>query len=183
MALKLGNEKEIVKYATVLNGVGILQALKSDVSVFPIEQKDVHGRIGEGISKLQDEMVRVEASKEYKSVQYKKGKGLTKKEYNAAMHRNALVKEFNRALAHPERNRSIFREVLEFSEHHDTTVFVLGQAHRSGILSLANTHLPSGTLFVWITPKELWWWKAMVNRVVWISTLTVLIASALYAFS
>jgi len=183
MALKLHNEKDISKNATALNGLGLLQAMKPDVSMFPIEQKDVHGRIGEGIAKLQDEMARIEASKEYKSVQYKKGKGLTKPEYNSIMRRNALVKAFNKALKHPERNRSIFREVVEFSEQHDITVFVLGQAHRGGILTLANRHLPEGTLFVWITPKELWWWKAMMGRVVWISAITTLIASALYVFS
>lgn len=167
-ALRRKDAAEVRHTATVLNGLTILQSLYSDVSLFPIEQVDVHGRLGEGIGYLHDEIAALEASSSYRGFQAKGGKGLTQEEYDAATRRMTLGKQFHALLNHPERDRSIFREVVEHAEGRAMTVFVLGQAHRGRQLKLAKEYLPADALYVWITPPQLWWWRSMVRRALWI---------------
>ena len=84
-----------------------------------------------------------------------------------AMRRNRLVKEFNKMLRHPERDRAIFREVCDHAADMPVTAFVLGQGHRQAMLRLARKHAPRDVLFLWITTPVLWWWRAMRQRIGW----------------
>ena len=166
-ALNRGNENDTGTYASMLNALTVMQALHADVSMYPIEQADVHGAIGVAITQLQQEIAKIETSAAYRSCQKKGGKGLTQAEYEAAKTRNALVKQFNATLKHPERDRAILREVLKHADS-PVTVFVLGTGHRSGMLSLTAKHLPDGYLFAWASPPSFWWKKAMLYRVGWV---------------
>lgn len=177
-ALKQGDRKKAEQTSAALNALTLMQALYPKVTVFPIEQKQVHEAIGENITKLRQEIDRVEASTAFISVQRKGGKKLTQEEYDAAILRNKLIKEFNKMLAHPERDRAIFREVLDHAEEVPVTVFVLGEAHRSAMLRLARRHVPEDVLFLWITPPVLWWWRAIIKRTGWVLA-GIITASAL----
>ena len=172
-ALRRNDDRTRGRTVATLNGLTLLQAIHHDASIFPIEQHAVHGSLSAAVDELQQRIARVEASPAYRSVRAKDGKKLTPQEYQAAMERNALVRQWNTLLKHPERDRAIFREVLEASMEKPLTAFVLGEGHRAGFLRLARRELPTDTLFVWITPKELWWWKAMIQR----ALLTVIFAT------
>ncbi|OGJ57999.1 hypothetical protein A2635_03135 [Candidatus Peribacteria bacterium RIFCSPHIGHO2_01_FULL_51_9] len=165
-ALRRGSRSQTEYAATALNALTLLQALHAQVTVFPLEQSDVHGRVYEGIVHLQNEIARIESSSAFCAMQRKGGKKLTSEEYAAATLRNKLVKEFNALLAHPERDRSIMRQVIEHIDG-PLTVFILGNAHRRNILKIAREHVPDDALFVWITPPALWWWEAVMRRMGW----------------
>ena len=165
-ALHRGDTKKATSSAAALSGIALLQALDRGVSMFPIEQADVHTAIGKNIAKLQHEIRQLERSSLYKSVQRKGGKGLSKEEYESAVMRNKLIKQFNKTIAHPQRDRAILREVIKHAKG-DVTVFILGTGHRSGFLSLTKKNLPKGYVFAWLTPPSLWWWKATVRRILW----------------
>jgi hypothetical protein len=167
-ALGKGDVDRAGREALALNALSLLQAVEPGVRVFPIEQRDVHGTIGAELTPLQTEMDRMEALPAYLRARAKGGKGLSREEYDAAVRHRRLVEAFNQLLSHSERDRSIFREALRFAEKSPFTVYVLGQAHRRAQLHLAAEHLPEGTLFLWITPPSLWWWKAMLARVGWV---------------
>lgn len=152
-----------LRWNTMLNGLALLQAERPDVSLFAIEQTQVHGRIATELSAVKQSLEALEASASFQSVQRKGGRGLTTEEYRSAMEHRALVRQYNRLLASPERDRSIFHEVLAQARQSNTTVFLLGQAHRSAQLQLARA-LPPGYAFVWITPAALWWLQAVVRR-------------------
>ena len=162
------NRKQITETVTALNALTLMQALDDSISMFPIEQKDVHGRIHDGITQLHQQIEQVKSTSLYQSFHAKEGKNLTKQEYELATELNDLVDAYSKLLKHPERDRSIFREVVEHAEEQDMTVFILGNAHRSQILRLARKHVPSDALFVWVTPPALWWWEAMLRRTGWI---------------
>lgn len=168
-ALRRNNENEVHRTLQGLNALNLLQAIDEHIVVFPIEQRDVHGPLSQQITQLHGDIERIEHLKEYQSAISKGGKGLHKGEYDAVVQRNALIRAYNAALAHGVRNESIFEEVLREAQRNDETVFVLGQAHRSAILKLAKKHLPSDTVFVWITPKPLWK-PILVRRFVYLLT-------------
>jgi len=178
-ALRSQDKKKKSETVSALNGLALLQAMESDVSIFPIEQQAVHGAIGQNIDRLQKEIGALEHTSAFASYKKKAGKGLTKDEYDIAMQRNALIKEFNKMIKHPSRDKSILREILK---HADTpmTVFVLGQGHRHAFLRLAKSHIPDDTLFVWITPPSLWWWKSMRNRFMWVLLTSILLYFGVY---
>lgn len=183
-ALRRGNGEQAAKESTALNGLALLQALDPAVTIFPIEQRRVHGLIGDQIDALQQEITRVEASSAYQAGSAKGGKGLTKEEYDALVRRNALTQSFNKTLTHPERDRSIFYEIIRNAERSPLTVFVLGQAHRPAQLRLAREHAGDDALYVWITPPMLWWWGAVLRRIGWtILTGLVLLGVLWYAFA
>lgn len=165
-ALHKGDTKKATSAAAALNGIVLLQALDRAVTIFPIEQEQVHSAIGKNIAMLQHEIRQLEHSSLYRSVQQKGGKGLTKAEYESAHMRNKLIKQFNCAIADPERDKAILHEVLKHA-HGDMTVFILGAGHRTGFLHLADKTLPKGYVFAWLTPPSLWWWKAMLRRLGW----------------
>ena len=173
-ALHKGDAKKAASTSMTLNGIALLQALDKGVTMFPIEQKDVHSAIGQSINRLQHEIHQIETSSLFRSVQQKSGKGLTKEEYESAVMRNKLIKQFNKVIAHPERDRAIMREVIKHAKT-DITVFILGAGHRSGFLTLAAKILPEGYVFVWLTPPGLWWWKATLRRIGWV----IIVAAAL----
>ena len=174
-ALRRGDAREVERTSALLNALTVLQAEDPDVAVFPIEQRDVHGAVGEGIDRLHAEIERAEADPAYRRAQAKQGRGLAPDEYHAAVRRSDLVKAFNATLAHPERDRAIFREVAERAERTEVTVFVLGTAHRRGMLKVARQFLPEGVLFAWVTPPQLWWARAMVRRVLWACGIILLL--------
>ena len=164
----LGRDPERAAHAALLlSGLTLLQAAHEDCAVFAIEQAAVHGAVGEGVARLRSEMDALERLPEYAEFRRKGGKGLTREEYDVAGRHQALVKAYNATLAHPERDRAIFREIVEFAEKRDVTVFVLGAAHRKGFLRLARRHLPADVLFAWVMPPMLWWWKAALHRFAW----------------
>lgn len=173
-ALRKGKKDQIVALSSALNGLALLQALDSDVTIFPIEQADVHSAVGDAIVKLSRQISELEKSSTYQSVLRKGGKGLTTEEYKTALTRNKLIKQFNKTLAHPERDRAILREVLKHSDG-PVTAFVLGTGHRSNFLTLAAKSLPDGYLLVWVTPPSLWWHKAMLKRITWIVLLGLMV--------
>jgi len=177
-SLKRKNKEEVKLAVTKLNGLALLQAVDPHVTIFPIEQKAVHGIIGDNLNRLQKEIGALESTSEFKSYRRKSGKKLTKDEYAVAVQHNALVKEFNKMIKHPDRERSILREVLEHADK-SVTVFVLGQGHRHAFLSLARHHVPDDVLFAWITPPHLWWWSTMLKRASWI-VLVVVITLGIY---
>lgn len=169
-ALRRGSRAQAEEAATALNALTLLQALDPQVTVFPLEQSDVHGRVYEGIVHLQNEIAQIESSSAFSSVSEKGGKGLTAEEYAAAKLQSELVQEFNALLSHPERDRSILRQILEQVDS-PLTVFILGNAHRRNMLKIAREHMPDDVLFVWVTPPALWWWEAVMRRVGWGLTL------------
>ena len=171
-ALHKGDIKKATTTSTSLNGIALLQALDKGVTMFPIEQKEVHSAIGQSIARLQHEISQLEMSTLYQSVQQKGGKGLTKEEYESAVMRNKLIKQFNKTITHPERDRAILREVIKHAQK-DITVFILGAGHRSGFLTLASKSIPDEYLFVWLTPPSLWWWKAMLRRIGWVTIIII----------
>lgn len=178
-ALHRGDTKKATSAAAALNGIALLQALDRGVTMFPIEQEQVHSAIGKNIAMLQHEIRQLEQSSLYQSVQRKGGKGLSKEEYESAHMRNKLIKQFNQNLADPERDKAILHEVLKHA-HGDITVFILGAGHRTGFLNLTAKSLPKGYVFAWFTPPSLWWWKAMLRRAGW---LLVLLLSVLMMMS
>jgi hypothetical protein len=173
-ALHKGDAKQAASACMCLNGIALLQALNKGITMFPIEQKDVHSAIGQSIARLQHELHQIETSSLFQSVQRKGGKGLTKAEYESAVMRNKLIKQFNKVIAHPERDRSILREVIKHSDK-DITVFILGAAHRSGFLTLSAKTLPEGYMLAWLTPPSLWWWKALLRRTMWIAIVASMV--------
>lgn len=175
-ALHKGDTKKAETSAAALNGIALLQSLNAGVAMFPIEQKDVHSAIGESIARLQHEIKQIEGSSLYQSVQRKGGKGLSKEEYESAVMRNKLIKQFNKTIAHPDRDKAILREVIKHSDR-EVTVFILGTGHRSGFLTLSAKHLPEGYMLAWLTPPSLWWAKATIRRIGWV----ILIVAALLA--
>jgi hypothetical protein len=180
-ALRSGDGRTASRTVATLNGLTLLQAVHGDAALFPIEQRSVHGTITAAIDALQQRIARAEASAVYQASRSKGGKNLTKQEYAAAMERNTLVKEWNALLKHPERDRAIFREIVEAAGDQVLTVFVLGEGHRSGMLRLAKREGPSDMLFVWVTPKALWWWKTMLVRSGWIIA-AMIVAVGMYVF-
>lgn len=180
-ALARNDKREAEKAHAMLNGLTVLQALRPDAGVFPIEQRDVHGRIGAGLDALSGEIARIEATPAYRSVMAKRGKGLTPAEYETAVARGKLVEEFNALISHPDREMSILREVLEHAQD-GLTVFILGIAHREPMLRLARENLPPDVGFVWITPPQLWRWKAMLRRA-GVVLLLLLAAAAAVAYA
>lgn len=173
-ALRKG-DREVAAHATAaLNGLSVLQAVDPKVTIFPIERRDLHGAIGEAIDTLSREIQKVEASTAFQSAQRKGGKGLTKQEYKAALTRHALIKQYNKTLSHPERDRAIQKEVLKHMGDR-MTVFVLGQAHHTNQLTFAARTMPDGVLFVWLTPPGLWWWQALLWRIGWAISIILLL--------
>jgi len=158
-ALRRRDPAAVSAAAARLNALVVLQAFRPEIPVFPIEQQDVHGAIGEGIRRVQDELEACTASPAYQSALAKGGRGLTREEYDAVEHRNGLVQAFNKILSHPERDRSMFREILRHAEGRPVTAFVLGQAHRPRMLRLAREHLDPDTVFAWVSPPQFWRWK------------------------
>lgn len=163
-ALKRGDLATAREAHMRLNGLALLQAFRQGIGVFPIEQDDVHGRIGGGLDALSTAIKDIETSVAFKAVQAKGGKHLTKAEYDAAVERGKLVDQFNTLITHPDRERSILREVLEHAEKTDLTVFILGEAHRKPMLRLAKEHLSSDHQFIWLTPPSLWRWQTRLIR-------------------
>lgn len=166
-SLRKGNQEKIATYSTALNGLALLQALEQNVAMFPIEQRDVHSAIGQTLDRLTKELKHIESSSAYRSASSKGGKGLTKEEYGVVLQRNKVIKQFNKTISHPERDRSILRQVLKHATD-EVTVFVLGTGHRSGMLTLASKTLPEGYLFAWVTPPALWWMKSLTRKIGWI---------------
>lgn len=166
-ALRSGKIEQARTEATALNGVALLQVFDPSIHFFPIEQRDVHGVIGAQITALHREIASIEGSSAYGHARQKQGRGLTRDEFEAITKRNLLVRAFNKTLTHPERDRSIFREILREAEQSPLTVFVLGNAHRRAQLRLAREHLPSNVLFLWITPPQLWLWQTLTTRIAW----------------
>lgn len=181
-ALRKGDLDNAARESLFVNALTLMQAMSPSVTVFPIEQADVHGAVGAGIEELHKQIERIESSTVYRSAAAKRGKHLTPEEAEAAKLRNDLVQAYNKTIAHPERDRSILREVLEQAEKKPVTVFILGEAHRKGMLKLAKKHLPEGMVFAWITPPQLWRWKAWISRLGWLLFLGVVTIGAMAAF-
>jgi hypothetical protein len=161
--------------ALQLNALTVLQAVHGDVTVFPIEQQAVHGTLGSQLHQLQDTLATVERSPAFQSVVRKGGRNLTREEFDAANKHKDVVTMLSATLRHPERDRAILREVLEHAENKHLTVFLLGQAHRSGMLRLAKEHLPSDILFVWITPPQLKSGGGVLKLIGWLAVAGILV--------
>lgn len=175
-ALRTGNTSEMVYGNSALNGLAVLQAGHDLVTIFPIEQTHVHSGVSGHLQEVSARLEQIEHTADFQNYRRKKGRGLTKAEYDAAVTYRTLVSRFNRTLKAPERDRSIFIEVLAMAKARPLTVFVLGQGHRFAQLQLAKSELPSGYQFIWITPSSLWWWQAISTRIGWV--FVVLLAAA-----
>lgn len=154
-ALKDRNDRDIAKAVRELSALTLLQVRYRDAGVFSIEQSSVHARVTSAVHALGIEIEKLERSAAFRRARSKKGKNLTKEEYAATVRRNGLVKKFNAVLRHPERDRSIFREVSEYAKDRDVTVFLLGEAHRTPMLKIAAEFGDDDVLFMWITPPNL----------------------------
>ncbi len=165
-ALRKNDMPRVASESTLLNGLTVLQAVDPDVTLFPIEDSEIHSGVGKMVEVLHKELESVTASDTYQRAQSKGGKNLTQSEYDAVIRHNEIVKAYNKALASPERDRAIFeaigqqakRDAKRYTEGRDQplcTVFILGQAHRHSFLHLAKQCVPSRALFVWVTPAPL----------------------------
>jgi hypothetical protein len=177
-ALKYRDADGIAEALTRLNALSLLQALDERVTVFPIEQQQIHGPLAAQLQGLHVQIERIEHSDPYRSVVAKKGKGLTRQEYDAAMVRQRLVKTYNGILTNTQRNEALFEEAMRYGERQELTVFVLGQGHRRAMLRLAAQYLPPDAAFVWITPSPLWR-PVLVRRAVIIVVILLFTAYAL----
>lgn len=171
-ALRTGATTEIVYGNSALNGLAVLQAEHQLLSIFPIEQTHVHSGVSSHLQEVSARLEQIEHSADFQNYRRKHGRRLTKAEYDAAITYRTLVSRFNRTLQAPERDRSIFLEVLATAQTRPLTVFVLGQGHRFAQLQMAKNELPPGYQFIWITPPPLWWWQTMATRLSWVLLLT-----------
>lgn len=151
-----------------LDALSILQAIDERVTIFPLERTMIHRAIHAKIDDVQKRIGNIEHSQVFLSGKSKGGKLLSQQEVHAFLARNDLVRSFNSLLTDPERDRSICDAVFSRSSQSDVTAFILGQGHRQSILSLAGKHLPADTMFVWITPPQLWLWKAVLQWAGWL---------------
>ncbi len=166
-ALRHRRAEAIIRESAKLNGLVALQAMDSGVSIFPIEDRAIHGAVGRNMRELHEMMERLQTTEALRSARSKNGENLTLAEYEAALRFGKLVKTYNKVLASPQRDRAIFQAIMDQAEHerriappdHRPLVilatFVLGQAHRQGFLRLAKRHIPHDTLFLWVTPAPL----------------------------
>lgn len=164
-ALMKGEITNAHEYALALNALSVLQVLYPRVSIFPIEEKEVHQRMGAQLDALHAQMEHVELSPAFAHAKSKQGRGLTQEEYAAVQRFNALAQLFQETLSHPLRDEAIFSLVVRHADTLPITVFVLGQAHKAAQRAQARAHLPSDCLCVWITPPQLWMWQSILRSV------------------
>ena len=162
-----------------LDALSLLQANHSQVTIFPLERDNVHSAIHKSLNSLQDQVKGLESSAAFRSARSKGGKGLTQKEVQALLNRNKLVQSRNQLLSDPRRDQEIFKNVITQATSESVTVFVLGQGHRNRFLMLARSQMPSDMLFVWITPPQLWLWRAVQS---WSGLLLLCFALAILVF-
>ncbi len=185
-ALKRQRPEEIAHQSAMLSALAVLQALHPAVTVFPIENNSVHAAVGDRISGLADEIANLEALPSLRRARAKNGRGLTNEEYAAAKQMHSLVREYNRTLASPQRDRAIFRAVTDVAQRSSTeehtgmsdtptTVFVLGEAHRASMLRLCERSLPEDILFLWITPAPLLFWLRLRRSIIIIAVVLLIL--------
>ena len=175
-ALHRGDMERAAAEAAILNGLAPLQIAHTDVAAFGIEHAGIHGSIGAAIDELHARLQQCDASAPYRAAVMKEGKQLTQEEYEALQKHNALVQAYNRTLASPERDRAMFQRIMERARGAPCTVFILGQAHRRAFLRLARRHaVPEGIAFLWVTPPQLWWWRAMLRRAAWLAAVGIIV--------
>jgi len=154
-ALRKKDQEEVIRTATALNALTLLQAVEEKVTVFPIESREVHSAISDELNALHDETEKIRTSAAFQSARKKNGKELTKEEYDAVMKHNKLAKQFETLIRSAKRDEAILSNVLQYSEGKHVTVFVLGQGHKKAMLRLAKKTCPPEVLFVWMTVKPL----------------------------
>jgi hypothetical protein len=174
-ALRHGHAPDIAFGNTALNGLVLMQMEYADVAVFPIEQTQIHSGIAGRIEQISVQITQLESVPAFLAFRRKQGRGLLPEEYRVAKEHGRLVGQFNRTLTSPERDRSIWLEVLRAAQARSLTVFVLGQGHRAAQLKLVSQELPAGYQFIWITPPMLWWWQTWSARVGWVLLIACLL--------
>lgn len=167
-------QREIAPYASAVNGLRLYTYVAEDVTFFPIEGEYEYQRVSSGVKKNQEEMIKLEKHRHYREAVRKKGKNLTREEYDAMEKYNQLVKAFNKAIRSNYREKASLALSLqnisdEDGDGIDVTVFTMGIGHRTNYKWLVPRYLKrTDAAFVLITPPELWWWKHMVWRVFWV---------------
>ncbi len=160
-------QEESAKAMMLFDSLTVLQALYPHTGIFPLEDSHIHGTISEKINIIQNEIVKIEQSKPFQDAKKNNGKNLTKEAYDAVRKRNKQIDEFHALLKSPERDHEIFERILGASKNQPITVFVLGNAHQSSMLKLAKKNIDRETLFLWITPPQLWWWQNICKKIGW----------------
>lgn len=175
--------REIAPYASTVNGLRLYSYVAEDVIFFPIEGETAYKHVSSRVKKYQEEMIKMEQNKHYRVAIDKKGKGLTKDEYDAMLTYNELVRKFNKAIKSNYREEASLALALEQLEKADLTVFTMGIGHRTNYKWLAPRYLKSHNVaFVLVTAPELWWWKHMVARVFQILVLLAVVVGYWYFF-
>ena len=179
-------QAEIAPYAAAVNGLRMYSYLAEDVVYFPIEGEGAYKHVSSGVKRNQEAMIRMEKNRYYKSARNKKGKGLTKEEYNAMIEYNKLVKAFNKAIKSNYREEASLALALENLgesgvDELGLTVFTMGIGHRTNYKWLAPRYLKRrNTAFVLITAPELWWWKHVVGLVFRVFAILAVVGSVAY---
>lgn len=167
-ALRCHRIDDIQEAMRMLDALSLLQAVHAHIGIFPLERTATHGMIHKTIDAVQERIARIESSANFQSAKTKHGRMLSEEEARMVRERNTLVRSFNSLLKNAERDQTIFDAVLGRSRADPVTVFVLGQGHRDSLLRLAKHHLPNDTLFAWITPPQLWLWRAVLQWLGWL---------------
>ncbi len=181
-ALQRGDGDEAQRLLLPLNALTILQMMDENVHLFPLEQTDVHGAVGTGVDILQEKIFAIERSPAYQAARTRSNAVPFAQQKAAVDERNDLVSAFNRLLSDPARDQWIFAAATERARLAPVTAFVLGQGHRSGMLTLAKEHLPEDVLFIWVTPPQLWLWQAVLKSIGWGLLLAVTLTLAVLAW-
>lgn len=163
-------QREIAPYASAVNGLRLYNYLAENVTFYPIEGESAYMQVSAGVQKNQEEMIRMESDRFYRSAREKKWKNLTKEEYDATVKYNLLVKDFNKVIKSNYREKASLALALENLSHTNVgepalTVFTMGIGHRTNYKWLVPRYLKSAdSAFVLITAPELWWWKHVIVR-------------------
>lgn len=185
-------EQEIAPYASAVNGLRLYTYVADEVTFYPIEGESAYSQVSAGVRKNQEEMMKMEKDMHYRSARSKKGKGLTKEEYDAMTKYGELVRAFNKAIKSNYREKASLALALEnlhvgasdaSPEEFGLTVFTMGIGHRTNYKWLAPRFLKTpNTAFVLITAPELWWWKHVVGLFFKILMLLALVGGGIWYF-
>ena len=134
-------QAEIAPYAAAVNGLRLYNYLAENVSFYPIEGESAYMQVSSGVKQNQEEMIKMESDMRYRSARDKKGKNLTKEEYDAMVKYGELVKAFNKAIKSNYREKASLAlavDKLRVSSDGDSlnqnlalTVFTMGIGHRT----------------------------------------------------
>lgn len=164
--------QEVAPIANLIDGLRMLALFDPQLTIYPIEGEQEYQYVAKNIGELQNTLYFQERSPEMVKAKQKKYKNLTEEEYKAVKDYQSTVKKYNALLKAPIREEAHISLALRQLETRKLTAFVMGIGHRYNLLFKAKNMLKKqNTVFIFITPQELWLWKAIV---MWIKRLFLL---------